>query len=551
MRDLFTAPPVQLVNRPARREVEPQGTLTRGRESDSGGQPGASKGLLRSTAWNYAGYAFERAVSLALLAYVMRRVGASDYGLLLLALSVSALLALLDLGLPSLLVQAFAEERERGEYEGLARLLSTAFLVLGGLGALGVVVCSGLALLLPGPFRISADLLPKARTIFGVTGVSLAFLLPSLALEMLYEAFQRFDIINKVQMLTTMVRAVATLGFLAAGFGVLGLAWTVVLAAAIKLLTLWALSRSSVGVSPRLGDWDSRSLRLVWHPAKWALWHNITAQLSSSAGYFLLGAFAPVSAIAIYGIGSRIPAQLLLLISTGVLGAFPILTKYHAAGDRQSLGRVYTNTSRLAMAGVLPVVAALALLARPLIRGWVGSPYEGAAPVLVWLLMGVVIVALHVPSDHVLYATGRVRRIAMISTFQALGSIGLSLFLIRRHGAVGVAAAAAIAQVMGTAVWVVPSACRAAGVSARSFARRLAIDVAIPALAMAVPLTIGFLGPFGLARVAFAVAAVLAYVIVWVPLTGASLVREWSSEGRTSGGPSPEGALALRPFTTV
>ena len=64
-------------------------------------------GPAQNIVWNYVGVIFDGAVGIALVAYVVRHVGIADYGLFLLANSASGFLMLLDLGLASLLVQAY------------------------------------------------------------------------------------------------------------------------------------------------------------------------------------------------------------------------------------------------------------------------------------------------------------------------------------------------------------------------------------------------------------------------------------------------------------
>jgi peptidoglycan biosynthesis protein MviN/MurJ (putative lipid II flippase) len=81
-----------------------------------------------------------------------------------------------------------------------------------------------------------------------------------------------------------------------------------------------------------------------------------------------------------------------------------------------------------------------------------------------WLLLAALSLAMEYSSDLLLYARGEVKTAARIATFESVANVLVSLALVFRYGAVGLAAGTAITHMLINAFWYTPAACRAAGV---------------------------------------------------------------------------------------
>jgi len=147
----------------------------------------------RSIAWNYAGYIYQIAINFGLTAYVVRYIAVTEYGLLLFVMSLSNILYLMDMGISSVLVQAYVAAAESGEDDRLNNLIGTTFIALTALGMVGVLIFTGIAASLPGPFKIPQTYLHEASLVFVIAALIILVGLPSIALEQAYQASERFD----------------------------------------------------------------------------------------------------------------------------------------------------------------------------------------------------------------------------------------------------------------------------------------------------------------------------------------------------------------------
>src|SRR5690242_14525411 len=96
--------------------------------------------VLRNTAVNAVAYGTSALITLALTPFLLHHLGAEQYGIWLLALTLtfsSGYLALADLGLPEAAVRFIAEARATGDRQTINEVASTTTLLF---AAVGVVV---------------------------------------------------------------------------------------------------------------------------------------------------------------------------------------------------------------------------------------------------------------------------------------------------------------------------------------------------------------------------------------------------------------------------
>lgn len=482
--------------------------------------------LVRNVAWNYVGFLYETGVGIALVAYIARRVPVSHYGVFLLASSVAALLLLLDFGLPAVLVPTYVGEKVRGGAAAVSRVLKSATAALAASGFLGLSICIVVARFLPGPFHIGAELVSIAATVFVLIGLLVQIAMPARAFETAYAAFHRFDTLNRIQVLVATLRLVLTIWLLSRGAGVVGLAVAQLAATAARLALLVALLRPSTGVRP----WAPGSHREILPPllrnGRWALLDTVSRQVSLGADPIILGMFASMGSVALYGVGSRLPLQLANLVRKGVVVTMPDLAAGHAIGDVPNVRRTFVTTARTVATVILPVVLLLMILADDIVLVWVGPSYAGAVPVLRWLLVVTLIQVVSIPSDLVLYARYRFSTAARVSFGESLFKLALAVILVRPYGGAGLAAATAISHVCVTLLWFGPAACRAAELAPRKLAAALVRDASLPAavmLLLLVALRVSGAGP--VQSLVAGTLALLLYALVWFLVAGRSLLR--------------------------
>jgi O-antigen/teichoic acid export membrane protein len=492
------------------------------------------KSTLRSTArniaWNYAGYAYQIAINFGLTSYVVRRVSIAEYGLFMFVLSLSGTLYLLDMGIANVLVQAYVEAIASTDKDRLSNIMSTVFVALSALGALGVLAFSGLALSLPGPFNISHQYLHEASLIFVIAALVIQVGLPCTALEHVYQASHRFDRINQIQLATSTVQMILSAVLLATGHGIVSLALVQLVGALLRTLFLIFGLRGAV---PRarlnLARFNWALLKPLLNLSKWAFLNNLCTCLFDALAWIILGSLGSMTEAAMYGVANKAPRQLWNLVDKGANVSLPQLSQSFTENDEVALQQTYLRTQKLVFGAVLPFVVLGCIFARPLIQFWAGSQYTGAALVMQWLLIAGLSHAIAYSSDQLLYACGEVRRAATITFWSGAASVAGALLLVSRFGAAGLAAGIALAQLLVNCSWFALAACRLAHIAPLKFLRVLFDGLAWPLAVLAAETGIVWSLSSRLSPLSLVIAAFLCgcfYMAIWGFYTALPLYRD-------------------------
>lgn len=410
-----------------------------------------------SAAWNYAGYIFRILVNLGLTAYIVRRIQPAEYGLFLFVMALSATLYLLDLGMSYLLVQAYVDALTNAATGKLNDLLWTAFVALAALGSLGLLLFVGVALLLPGPFKIPHDQLHEAALIFVIAGLVMQVALPAMAFEQLYQAAHRFDDLNIIEMTGVAAMFLLSVLVINSGFGIIGLAVVQLVVAALQLAIL-VVRLPSVASRAGLGSLGGicfrwKLLAELLRKSRWAFIHNLSLYGADLLTWTIITSLTSLKAAALFGIANKLPRQLWNLIDRGANILLPIFSRSALQHDEERLRATMLIALKMICGALIPFVVLGSLFARPILQLWAGDRYLEAAPVLQWLLIAAFAHGVGYPSDELLYAVGKTRKSAQISIWTAILTNCAALLLVSRFGIAGVAAGMAIVRVGTNCIW--------------------------------------------------------------------------------------------------
>jgi O-antigen/teichoic acid export membrane protein len=489
----------------------------------------ASGRPVKSVAWNYAGYLYQIGVSLGVTSYIVRRVSVAEYGLILFVMSLSGTLYLLDIGISNVLVQAYVDALASSDRSRPIVLLSTVFDALAALGGVGLLILIALGLCLPGPFNIPAPYLREGSIIFVIAALIVQVSFPSMALEHLFQATQRFDRINQVQLICSTIQAGVSILALCAGYGIIALALTQLIAATLRLLfSVVILPRTIPGVRLDLRNFSWDLLKPLLKMSRWAFLNNISTYLFDLFVWMILGSAGSMQEAAMFGLASKVPKQLWNVVDKGAGVALPILSADHAENNLYSLQKTYLRMQQLIFGGIIPFVVLGSIFARPLIQLWAGTHYLGAAIVMQWLLLAALSHAITYSSDLLLYACADVKQAAIIATWSAALSIACALALVSRFGAAGIAAGIALSQLLVNSTSFAVAACRLAQIPLLRLLRALFDGLGLPLLALSAEIVIvrsffSWLPPAG--TLLCAIVSGMVYFAIWGKLTAYPINR--------------------------
>ncbi|HEX8082720.1 MAG TPA: lipopolysaccharide biosynthesis protein [Solirubrobacteraceae bacterium] len=385
-------------------------------------EPGIAERTLRGMAWSYGSYVGGRVLVLASTAALARLLTPEDFGLVALALTVMALLeAFADLGVGhALIVETEDAVEDRAE---------TAFVFSIGMG----VVLSGIVAALS---PVAAAVFDEPRLIAITSVLGLNFLLRSFRStpEALSRKAMQFRPITLADLADAVVRGALGIALAVAGAGVWALVAGYLVGTLARNVVIWRL----VPWRPRLKP-DRAHLRQL---LTFGGGLSLVSLLNAFIGTFddlVVGRVLGTTALGLYVLGFRLP-ELLIINMSNVAG--DVLFPAFASVGREALARAYLTALRYTLMLGLPLAAALAVLAEPIVLTLFGDQWRETATVMQILTIYALGVTIGIPAGTVYKATGRAGVLLKLAVFRA-ALLAAGVLLLVDYGIDAVAASQA------------------------------------------------------------------------------------------------------------
>lgn len=350
----------------------------------------------------------------------LRSLDAASYGAWLLTGDVLAWISLSDPGLSTVLTQRVAvfygEKNGLAIGQGLVSGMVLTVLVVALLFGLGLAVLPFLSELV----RLDAAALHPVRDAFVVALVGTGLVVFSHTLFAVTQGLQSGPGNGLVYNGALLLSLVATVAGLARGWGLLALAWPVVLRGALYTLgngayLAWRLRAE--GIRP---GFSRKNLRDLLQPLPLTLLARVSGALLANLENALLARRLGVAAVPVYALTRKGPDLARLVVERGVLAFGPALAlavgQNNAAATRRAvvrLGFALVWALGLLAGGVLVFNGAF-------VRLWVGSDFFAGQPANALLAAAVLVQALTSALVALGVALGRVRRVSALQAGQGV-----------------------------------------------------------------------------------------------------------------------------------
>jgi O-antigen/teichoic acid export membrane protein len=375
------------------------------------------------------------------LAVLLARVlGATEYGLYTLALTVATVgSGFAILGLDAALVRFGAIYRSRGDDRSLRGALE-----------LGVAVPIAISLGMGAVFVIFSDWLassvigqPPVAPLLRMVGILIPALVANQQLAAILQGQRKIHLAVVAEQFTQQTIRGAILVVLAfVGLTAESALLASMLAAfSVTLLLVWLVMRSVRGIRAR------EARREVGAIARFSLpvyFSNLVNTLGGNLQTLLLGAMSSLSSVGVFSVAGHLQLVGSIFHSAVVSSSMPVFAALYDRGDRPALVRLYQTTSRWTLTLNMPFFLGALLFPEALLAIF-GEEFRSGALALIILACGNVVNAATGSSGAVLDMSGH----TMVKLVNATASVGLALvlnlLLIPPLGIVGAATAAAAA----------------------------------------------------------------------------------------------------------
>jgi O-antigen/teichoic acid export membrane protein len=424
--------------------------------------------------------------SLALVPVIVHRVGATDYGILVLATAIASFLYLLDVGISAGLVKYVAEYAARSEYDEGARMVGAATWLYTLIGVAVCIVGVGLALVLPALLGLHGHTQRVVPAVAMLTALDVGISLPSIAPIALLRGLQRFSLVNGIASGGAIIGAGLTVGALLLGGGIVGVA----AAAAVSDLIMFAISfgvirRVAPELTGRIFRPDRQRARRLMRFSSSVAVISVAGTLQRRTDAIVIGAALPVRLVTPYNFAQRLAEGTRIATEQFVKVVLPVATEIGVARDRVLLRGLFLTATRLTVAIALAVALPLIVLGGSILALWVGSQYGKYGDLVAILAASAVFDLVAWTAGSVLQGIERHQRLAWIALGTGITNLLVSVALVGAFGVEGVAVGTLVASVGATVLFVLPYAARTLGISLSDLGREVFVRLVVPGAAFA------------------------------------------------------------------
>jgi O-antigen/teichoic acid export membrane protein len=437
--------------------------------------------VLRNVVTNYLRYFIGGLIGFLVTPVMVHLLGDGDYGLWVTVFSLTGYFGLVDQGIRPSLVRYVSAQRAAGDNEGLSRTLSSAIALYSVVGVLVVLATLVVSANFSLWFNITPDQVSAARTTVLLAGLSLALGFPFGVFGATLSGLQRYDIANWLGIVVGIVRALLFVWVLRAGGGIVGLAWTSLIANLLGHgLSFLFARRMLPGVRLAIERVDRASLRKIGSYSSIAFVGALANSITFQTDALVITGFLGAALVTPFALASGLVDQARSLVYSATFVLAPTASEMETLGEQEKLRHMMTAGSKYSVLVSWPVMAGLVIFGPNLLTTWVGSQYASAATLLTILTVPTFLSLPQSTASSLLFGISRHKGAVVISLLNAGFNLALSLLWVKPFGLTGVALGTAIPLVLFGGLTTALYACRVLGMP---FGRYLVEGMVLPGLA--------------------------------------------------------------------
>ncbi len=390
-----------------------------------------SRSFARNLLSGWVTLVVEVVIAFTLTPFVVLHLGVAAYGIWSLAVSVVGYLGLIDLGIRGSVGRYINHYLAREDWKALDEVIGTAISMLLALGAVAVLGSVLVALNFEAIFpKTPAALAEDMGIVLPLLALGVIFAFLNAILGNMLAAREKLYVNNGLAILVAIARALATVGALTSGGGLLGLAAVTLGVSALQFLALMVSVRKTY--RDRELKWFTFSTVRLRELATFGTAAFATRAFSMATvdagpliGMWTLGP----EAVGVYSLALTLIQNGKRLIDQAGAAIYPSVVKAAAVQDLANLRRLYLRYLRVTLSIGGLVFTGLAVFGGDFLALWVGANYARGGSAVAVLAAGYLLAQFASTSTITLQSLDKVGITFWIGLAEATAAVCLMLLL--------------------------------------------------------------------------------------------------------------------------
>lgn len=456
-----------------------------------------SKTLMRNTVTNYI-YLGTYLVSAIFMARILLLgLGENPYGFWTLLWAVFGYSLLLDFGFGKTVVKFTAEYKADGDIKRYSQIISSVFICYLIMSVILIIASAFLTYFYHLIFQVK-DMLDQNGQLnvryykfcFMIFAIGIAAVFPSGIIPEILVGLKRFDLKNYVLIVNTILNLVGVWVILHYGGWLLSLSiFTAVLNILTNLVMAVFVFKLVPGLKISLFSFKLSRIKEIADFSIFAYILTMANLVIFKTDRIVLGVMSGIAMVAVYQIGTRVSDLMKYASSQFQSNISPVTAELHRSGETQRLSRVMLKSTRISafICGCAFIVCFIS--APQILKIWLKVVNPQAVTIArIMLASALFEVMFKSVAEGYILMINKHRIIAIVTVFEAILNITLSVLLVYMYGVVGVAWGTLIPSVFLCVFVIFPLFAQYSGTSIIKYLTNVYLPVALisilPALLM-------------------------------------------------------------------
>lgn len=399
--------------------------------------------------YNAVSYGISFVVGLALFPFIVSHVGKEVYGAYLLVTTFVGYFGVLDFGVGTAVAKYIAEFTGKDDSEKVNKIINSSlffYIIVGFISAISLLI---LSFCFDSIFKIGPANAAIMRQLFWVASGASLFIWSGRTFDGVLYGLQRFDWLAINNIAATILTGISAYFIFTNN---LGMAWFLALSyffiIARYLISYIILRCSILKINICFPYFDKKTFKMIFGFSIFVFLSNLLALLIFNFDSFVIGAFASVSAVTLYGVGYSLQNGFRAVNSLMFSPVFPASAEMEGKNEQDKQKELLFKGTKYTSMIFTPMVIITIIFAKLFINNWMGTGFAASilpAQILIsfWLFSNILQVG-----SSLLMAKGYVKTIFKISALNALLNVGLSLILVKPLGILGVVLGTTVPMVL-------------------------------------------------------------------------------------------------------
>ena len=403
---------------------------------------GRGERFVTNVLWGWLAVGVNLLIGIVFSRYIVSKLGAERYGIWVLVFSILDYFWFFDLGLNTAVTNFCARDQATREPEKINEVINTAvfYFLLLGLGLCGLTTL--LSRHIAGFFQVTPAYQQEFLTLIVLTGISWGLCIILHMFVSALDGFQRFDLTSRVQVGMLILRSSGYALALALGYGLVQMCLvfvaTQILGYALNFLNFRSVF-TELRFSAALVRWTM--FQQILHYGLRSFFANCSTLLLNQSAPVLIGHFlVNTSFVGFYALPSRLLQYALEAVTRIGLVTRSSSAEMEASGRREDVLKLGIYSNRYSFMLFLPLVLALLVYGRELVRLWMGEEFAAnSAPLLPILSLAMAVAAGQFNSSAILFGLNKHGGYAQGLLVEAVANVVGMIVVIPRFGILGAA----------------------------------------------------------------------------------------------------------------